>query len=165
MKTVVMASLLSVLIGAGLSGCATIDAMLGPDRLIKVDEVGRGQHCNSRNEQATLQLIGAASDAVVWQRRNNLDLTGPVQLPAGRYVVVEMGLRDNASHGFVVSPQAEVERNVVMLHATFMNAAGAGETAAGEISPCALLRLPEGNWEAVVLYDQTGKRRAETRKF
>lgn len=146
----------------GLSGCAWLGGLMAPDKQVKVEEVGRAQRCNGTTERASLQILPSASDAVIWQRRNNLDLTGNVTLPAGKYIVVEMGIRERDGYGFVVSPQAQLEREEVRLHATLITPDADAQATMQTISPCVMLRLPEGSWTEAVLYDQNGKRLARS---
>lgn len=150
------------LIAFGLGGCAWIDGLLGPDRQLKVEEVGRSMRCNATSERAVVQILPSAADAAIWQRRNNLDLSGNVTLPAGKYVVVEMGIRDRDGYGFVVSPQAQLEREQIRLHATLITPDETTPTTLQPVNPCVLLRLPEGSWTEAVLYDQNGKRLARS---
>ena len=156
---------------ASVSGCAWVDAKLGPDRLVKVEEMGRSTHCNATAEQSVVQVLPSANEAVIWQRRNNLDLTGPVALPAGKYVIIEMGARDREGFGFVVSPQAQIERHSLRLQATYLtpgalpsDAAPPAE-AAKPVSPCVLLRVTDTAWRDVIVFDQNGKRRARSQTY
>lgn len=167
------AAITGMLVGLGLasvSGCAWVDAKLGPDRLVKVEEMGRSNHCNATAEQSAVQILPSASEAVIWQRRNNLDLTGPVTLPSGKYVVVEMGARDRDGFGFVVSPQAQIERHTLRLQATYLTPSATPDEApaaeaAKPASPCVLLRVTDTAWRDVVVFDQTGKRRARSSSY
>lgn len=143
-----------------LGGCGSMGGMFAPPSKIKVEELGRASFCSSRLPEASVQLVGSAAQAVVWQRRNEVDLSGSQALPEGFYVVVEMGYHQTGGYGFVVSPYAEVRDSAVRLIATFVEPQDPQSAGGEPSSPCVLLRLPSGNWNDIDLRDPTGKRRA-----
>ncbi len=142
-----------------LSACGGM-RMFAPASKIKVEELGRANFCSSRSPEPSVQLVGSAAQAVVWQRRNAVDLSGPQALPEGFYVVVEMGYHPTGGYGFVVSPYAEVRDTAVLLIATFVEPEHPQSAGGEPSSPCVLLRLPSGSWDDIDLRDPTGKRRA-----
>jgi hypothetical protein len=151
---------LAVTLGLGLSACAGLGSLFGPDAVVKVQEVGRAQVCAAQNGNASVQRFASADAVLAWQNSSGVTLIGEQAMLPGEYALVEMGQRGTGGYGFVIAPEAEIESDVVRLRATFFEPTADTIATQALTSPCVLVRLPQGSWRGVEVYDQNGKRRA-----
>ena len=81
-------------------------------------------------------------------------------LPAGQYLLVEMGRRGFAGYGMAVSRVARRKGDTLILRATFIEPRAGAEPSGEAVSPCSLIRLPDMAIDRVELVDEQGDRRA-----
>jgi len=141
-----------------LGGCS-----LGPwfarGESVSVIEVGRASLCSDESADAAMQLFSSGNAVTQWQQRTGIDLH-PRALQPGRYALVQMGQRHTGGYGIAVSGDAVQVEGTLKLYATFFSPAKGAMTTQMITSPCVLVALPGGNYDAVEVYDQTGAVRA-----
>jgi hypothetical protein len=149
----------SVLLCAlALAGCADLTSL--NDVRVETPELRHASNCNSTSGAAAVTLLRDADALRRWQQAHQVDLIGDAPIPAGPYAVVEHGARNVAGYAVVVASSAWVSGNVLALQASFLSPASNQLHAEMLTSPCALIQLPPGNYDAVELFDTRGRRRA-----
>ncbi|WP_299693045.1 protease complex subunit PrcB family protein [Hydrocarboniphaga sp.] len=126
---------------------------------VLVTEVANSSQCNAPDEQTRIALLPSAQAAADWQAARGIQLPGAADLPPGRYVAVDLGLRTTAGYGLAVSRQAGLNDGVLVLKATSFAPAVDAISAQVMTSPCALVRLPAIEFNSMRLIDQSGKLR------
>ncbi len=142
-----------------LSACAAPLWLQGSERLEAV-ELGVAAICPGEGPDAWIQVLDSADAVRGWQQRHGLDLLTEPEAPGRRYALVGMGQRSTGGYGLAVSRSAHLAGGVLRLQATFVAPAADSMRTQVLTSPCALVRLPKGQWNAIAVYDQTGRERA-----
>lgn len=142
-----------------LSACAVPLWLQGSERLEAV-ELGAATICPSEGPDAWIEVLDNVEAVRDWQQRHGLDLLKEPEGPGRRYALVGMGQRTTGGYGLAVSRAAHLAAGVLRLQATFVAPAAGGMRTQILTSPCALVRLPKGQWNAIAVYDQTGRERA-----
>lgn len=145
-----------------LGGCSMMNGLLGPDQVLKVDEVGRALDCAAPSADSTVQMFAGADAVLAWQQTSGIQLIGDQAMLPGTYVLVGLGQRPSGGYGLLIGPEAQVEDQRVQLRGTFFEPDAHTMDTTVINSPCVLVRLPAGDWQGVDIYDQSGKRRART---
>jgi hypothetical protein len=146
----------TVLVSVGDRPFTAIEHLFSPERAIAVESVGRSQHCGTDGSAARVTLFADAAAVLAWQASRNLQLLTerPLDLP---HAVIELGARSTGGHGLAVSHAAGRRGDVVFLRVTTFSPAAAVSDAAGRpTAPCSLVRLPQGPWSGIEVYDQSG---------
>ncbi len=147
----------------GLSGCAATGGVFSgwgaPDE-VEVREVRRALACGSTTETVLLTLFDGPTAYAQWEAQRGAQLYGDAVLPAGQYLLVEMGRRGFAGFGMAVSSVARRKGDTLVLRATFIEPGPGAEPGGEAVSPCALIRLPDMAIDRVELVDEQGDRRA-----
>lgn len=129
---------------------------------VLVAEAANDSQCAAPNEQTTIQLLASAQAVADWQAARGIKLEGTGDLPAARYVAVDLGQRATGGYGLAVSRQAGLKDGVLVLKATTFAPAADAANAQVITSPCSLVRLPAIEFSSMRLVDQTGKVRASS---
>lgn len=144
---------------AGLSACG-IGGWLVRGEPVEVVEVARAQVCTAEDE-ATRVTLFATPDAVAgWEQRTGISLQRAGGFDPGRYALVEMGQRHTGGYGVAASREARLSGDVLRLYVTFFSPGPGAMTTQMITSPCVLVRLPDGAYRTVEIYDQSGRLRA-----
>ncbi|WP_028009599.1 protease complex subunit PrcB family protein [Solimonas flava] len=151
------------LVALALSGCGTLGGLFGPDAIIKVEEIGRATNCAATSADASVQMFPNADAVVAWQGGAGVTLIGTQAMLPGTYVLVGIGQRASDGYGLLIAPEAEVDNNIVRLRTTYFEPTADRQTEGTPTSPCVLVRLPQGDWRGVDVYDQNGRRRVQAR--
>ena len=157
-STALLASLL-------LSGCASDlgwSLMFATEKKLETHELARATVCGTTQEQTTVTLFTDASSVEHWQQSRGVHLLNTEAMPAGPYALVEMGHRDSAGYGLVISPRAGIRKEMLVLRSTIFTPAEGSVQAQLETSPCVLMALPAGFYRGVVVIDQSGVVQAST---
>lgn len=137
---------------AGISGLTRIFASGEP---VDVTPAGYSQNCGSQRPETTIRTLANADELQKWQVSRGMTLLDGDAPKEGPYALIELGQRAGDGYGLVVSRDADIEDNVLTLHATFFAPEHAGADAT-TTSPCALISLPPGLYEAVRVENQSG---------
>jgi hypothetical protein len=129
---------------------------------VLVAEVANDSQCGAPNEQTTLQLLPGPQAVTDWQRARGIKLEGTGDLPAARYIAVDLGQRGTGGYGLAISRQAGLKDGVLVLKATTFAPAADAMSAQVITSPCSLVRLPAIEFTSMRVIDQTGKVRASS---
>ncbi|WP_043114281.1 protease complex subunit PrcB family protein [Solimonas soli] len=143
-----------------LGGCSALGTLFGPDAVVKVAEVANTGQCGAASGDTTVQMFANADAVLAWQATSGVTLLGEQSMLPGGYALVQMGQRGTGGYGVVVAPEAEVDDGVLRLHATFLDPPRDAVLSQALSSPCALVRLPVGDWRGVEVYGQNGRRLA-----
>jgi hypothetical protein len=127
---------------------------------IEVREVGRSLYCNTAGEEARAVLLDDAQAVLDWQAGRGITLAGAESLAQAPHAVVEMGLRPTGGYGLAVARAAVLREARVSLSATFVSPPPGSIRTQALSSPCVLVQLPRGRYDAVEVLDQTGTVRA-----
>jgi len=158
----VLAGIAAVAAAMSLSGCSGMGTLFGPDAVVKVSEVANNSQCGAPNGDTTVQMFASADAVLAWQAASGVTLIGSQSMLPGGYALIQMGQRGTGGFGLVIAPEADVNGSVLRLHATFLDPQPGEVLTQALSSPCALVRLPVGDWRGVEVYGQNGKRRART---
>jgi len=150
---------LSACLAIAVSACALPLWLQGSERLEAV-ELGVASICPSAGPEAWLKVLDNADAVRTWQQQHGLEMLDASEEPGRRYVLVGMGQRNTGGYGLAVSRSARLTAGVLRLQATFVAPTAGGMRTQVQTSPCALVRLPRGHWNAIAVYDQTGRERA-----
>lgn len=143
----------------GLSGCAVVPAIsqiFASGQPVDVTPAGYAENCGSQRPETTIRTLANADELQQWQVSRGMTLLNADAPKDGPYALIELGQRSGGGYGFVVSRNAYIKDNVLTLHATFF-APEQADPAAPEVSPCALVSLPPGLYQAVRVENQSGK--------
>ena len=157
-STMMLASLL-------LSGCASDlgwSLMFADEKKVEVRELARASACGTQQEQTAVSLFADAAEVERWQASRGLRLLDTGAMPAGPYALVEMGRRETAGYGVVISRKAGIRKDMLVLRSTFFFPAEGSVQAQVETSPCVLMALPAGFYRGVVVMNQSGVVQAST---
>lgn len=147
----------------GLTGCAATSNFLsglGDPDLVEVREARRALACGSTTEKVLLTLMSSPTEYTQWEAQRGAQLYGDAVLPAGQYLLVEMGRRGFEGYGMAVSSVARRKGDKLVLRATFIEPDAGTEPSGEAVSPCSLIKLPDIALDAVELIDEEGDRRA-----
>ncbi|MGH8457635.1 MAG: protease complex subunit PrcB family protein [Stenotrophobium sp.] len=128
-----------------------------------VQEAGRAEDCGVQRPETTVLVLASADEVRKWQVSRGIALADDDALKPGPYALVELGSRPSGGYGLVISRDADVRKEVLVLKGTFF-APDAGQPAAqGASSPCVLVSLPsQPPYRGVSVVDQLGHLRATT---
>ncbi len=152
-----------VVVLAGLSGCAVSGGFfssLGQSDPVEVREVRRALACGSTQDEVALTLMSSPAEYAAWESQRGAHLYGDATLPAGQYLLVEMGRRKFEGYGMAISSAATAKRGLLTLRATFIEPAAGTDPGGEAVSPCSLIKLPDMALETIELIDEDGDRRA-----
>lgn len=132
------------------------------ENAVEVREMVRADACGTAGGESEVTVVPDLSALKAWaaSRNVNLDTAGNQALPATPYAIVEFGQRPNSGYGLAVSRQAGMQNDVLLLKATFFEPQKGRWASTEPSSPCVLVSLPQREYRAVKLIDQTGKVRA-----
>lgn len=125
-----------------------------------VSEVDSDSYCNAPGEASTMTLLADSAAVKAWEATRSVSLSGEGTLPAGPYVVVDLGQRNSGGFGIAVSRQAGFKNDILVLRATVFEPSAGGVSTQAITSPCSLVRLPQMSFASLRLIDQNGKLRA-----
>lgn len=125
-----------------------------------VSEVDSDSYCNAPGDASALTLLADSAAVKAWEASRGVSLSGEGELPAGPYVVVDLGQRSSGGYGIAVSRQAGLKDDILVLRATVFEPSPGGMSTQAITSPCSLVRLPQMSFASLRLIDQTGKVRA-----
>lgn len=157
-STAVLASLL-------LSGCASDlgwSLMFASEKKVETRELARANDCGTQEEPSAVSMFADATDVERWQQSRGLHLIDTSAMPAGPYALVEMGRRESAGYGLLISRKAGIRKDMLVLRSTFFVPAEGSMQAQVETSPCVLMALPPGFYRGVVVMNQSGVVQAST---
>ncbi|MGH8505034.1 MAG: hypothetical protein ACRETM_03625 [Stenotrophobium sp.] len=149
-----------VVLGAlALTGCAGFSGLsriFGGGQPVDVNPAGYSENCGSQRPETTIRTLANADELQKWQASRGMTLLNGDASKDGPYALIELGQRAGSGYGLVVSRNADIEDNVLTLHATFFAPDHANPDASAT-SPCALISLPPGLYQAVRVENQSGK--------
>ena len=140
------------------AGCVALDGREGS--VVEVSELRHATVCNSASGAAAVTVLPTIEALRDWQQARGIDLIDDAPLPSGPYALVEHGARNTGGYAVVVNRSALLADGILTLRASFLAPIGNELRAAVLTSPCALIRIPPGNYDLVQLVDPRGRRRA-----
>lgn len=147
-----------VVLGAlALSGCAVISQIFVTGKPVDVAPVGYALDCGSQRPETTVRTLVNADELQKWQMSRGLTLLRADAPQDGPYALVELGQRATGGYGLVVSRDADIRKNVLFLHVTFITPNGDHPGTPQPTSPCVLISMPPGFYQGVSVVDQSGK--------
>ncbi|MGH8461867.1 MAG: hypothetical protein ACRESS_09690 [Stenotrophobium sp.] len=153
-KKIMVASVLA------LSGCAQMPAftMFFPGtEAVDVVPAGYSLDCGTQRPETTVRTLANADELQQWQVSRGLKLLRDDAPRQGPYALIELGARASGGYGLVVSRDAELRKNVLILHATLFAPDSDHPGASQPSSPCALISMPPGLYRGVSVVDQSGR--------
>ena len=147
----------AALLAPVLAGCCLAQ---GARDSLDVREVASSAYCNTPGDAPAVLLLAGPEAVAQWQRARGMTLAGTGALAPGTYAVVEHGARRTGGYGVAVAPAAALRGETIVLQATFTAPPPGAMTTQALSSPCVLVQLPPGRYQAIEVRDAAGALRA-----
>lgn len=139
-----------------------VPGWLSFDQSDYVEEAGRALDCGTQRSATTVQVLASADEVRSWQISRGVTLAGDDVLRTGAYALVELGSRPSGGYGLLISRDADVRNDTLILHATSIEPDANHPATDGITSPCVLLSLPAKPYRGVSVVNQYGRLLATT---
>jgi len=146
-------------LGFGLAGCATLSA--SGAQPLRAEQVYSAIQCGSDDKSARAAWI---ADQAAWRQLSAKLHPAPevgVDFDREGLLLVEMGERATAGYGVdLAAPEVEVRAGTAWVRTRWTMPAPGTINAQVITSPCVVIKLPKGDFDAIRVVDQNDKQRA-----
>ena len=155
-------AMLAILAAAAVAGCTGMNGQ----QPLNAETLHADQNCGGSQEEASLRIItdGDSFDqAVKWMGRHTVGGEQEIARPEfddTLAVLIEMGQKPTGGYGVALREhEVTIEGDAAILRLEWAEPAADSAVTLALTSPCALIALPQGDYQRIIGIDQDGNRR------